>query len=268
MLSVYNFKDYRSFLREWIESQGAKGRGLKSRLAQAAGVSSTLISLVLSDDKQLSVEQALECADFVGLSENETDYFVLLVEWSRAGTNKLKMRLEKKLQVLKKKSQKTSHRMEKSVELNDSLKAVYYSSWLYSGIRNLVAIKGYQTIEDIADHLHLPHAVVNRVVQFLIENQLCNLKNEKIVHGPAFTYIPPDSPLVVKHHQNWRLQGFAQMDRFSDSNYFLTSPLSLSQKAADEVLKRLQDFVEQALKISGPSVSEKTACLNIDWFEY
>ncbi len=268
MVSVYDHKDYREYLNDWIDSQGPKGRGLKSRLAQAAGVSSTLISLVLSGAKQLSIEQALECADFVGFNENESDYFILLVEHARAGTVKLRLRLQKKLQVLKEKSQRTSHRIEKNLELDDSLKAVYYSSWLYSGIRNLVAVKGFQTVEDLAQKLHLPHAVVNRVVQFLIDNQLCLLRGDKIVHGTAYTYIPPESPLVVKHHQNWRLQGFTHMDRFSKEDYFFTSPLSLSHKAASEIRKRLLGLVEQTFKLTGPSASEKTACLNIDWFEY
>ena len=63
MISVYDFQDYRVFLNAWIDSQ-AKTRGLKGRLAEAMGISSTMLSLIFKGDKNLSLEQAAEARSF------------------------------------------------------------------------------------------------------------------------------------------------------------------------------------------------------------
>ncbi len=267
MLSIYDSQDYRAFINDWITSQ-PKSHGLKTKMAEALNVSSTLVSLILKGEKDLTLEQAIDAAEFLGLNEAETDHFFLLVEMEKAGTQKLKARFRKKLETARKQAQTLASRVKKDLTLDDQTKAVFYSSWLYAAIRNLTAVDEYQSLEAIAKRMALPKPVVARIVDFLIEHQLCKRDGQKITYGPAFTHVAADSPYVSKHHQNWRVQGMTKMDLAAENNFFFTGPMSLSAEVAAEVRSLLLTTIDQTVKKVGPSPSEKVVCLNIDWFEY
>lgn len=268
MLSIFEYSNYRRYLGAWIESLGARAHGSKGRIAESLGVSSSLISQVLKGEKTLTPDQTSDLSDFLGLNEIEADYLHLLVDLDRAGSHRYREKLQRKITQLQEQSRRIGKRVPRHKELSDEQRAIYYSSWLYTGIRNLTAVPDLDHAEAIAEHLHLESGVVNRVIRFLIENGLCREENGKIIYGPASTHVDKDSPFVNKHHQNWRFQAIQHMERRRDQDIFFTSPMSLSKEAAEEIRKQLPNFIQAVMKISGPSSSEIGACLNIDWFEY
>lgn len=268
MTSVFDFLDYRVFLKAWIDSHGNKSHGLKTRMAQACEVSSTLMSLVLKGEKSLSLEQALSLSEFLTMNELETDYFLGLVELDRAGTPKLRSRVSRKLKALSAQSKQVSSRMKKDLELSEENKAVYYSNWVYVAIRNLTAVEGFQTASAIAQRLHLPQKLVLESLDFLIRNQLCRLTEKGYTYGPALTLVPKESPFVNQHHHNWRQKSLETMSFRREEDLFVTAPVSLSAEDSVKVKALLLTAFESAMKIVKPSPSEKVFCLNLDWFEW
>lgn len=266
VISVFDFDDYREFLNSWIDAQSV--RGLRAQLAQALGVSSTLVSLILKGDKHLSMEQAAETVDYLGLQERETDYFFLLVEFGKAGSHKLRQKLKQKMNQQKAESKQLGKRLKKDLELSETKSAIYYSSWVYTGIRNLTALEEHNDVMSIAQRLNLPPATVHRALDFLLEGGLCKQEKGKITYGPAYTHVGQDSPFVTKHHQNWRFRGVQQMDLRNETDLFYTCPMSLSQGAEEEVRNLLLKAIQEVLKITTPSKSESVRCLSIDWFKY
>jgi uncharacterized protein (TIGR02147 family) len=268
MLSIFEFRNYRNYLAAWIEAQGARSYGLKGKMAASLSVSSSLVSQILSGDKGLTPDQAASAAEFIGLSEIEGDYLHLLVDHDRASLPLLRQRLERKITALQAQSQQLGKRVPRSKELTDAQKAIYYSSWLYTGIRNLTAVAGFSNVDAIATHLHLDAVLVAKVLRFLIENGLCKEENSQFTYATASTHVDHDSPFVNKHHQNWRFQAIQKMESRKAEDLFFTSPMSLSRQAASEIRILLPTVVQAVMKISGPSTSETTSCLNIDWFSY
>lgn len=268
MLSIFEYTNYRQYLAAWIDSLGSRSYGIKGRIANSLGVSSSLISQVLKGEKTLTPDQTSELSDFLGLNEIESDYLHLLVDWDRAGGHRYREKLQRKITYLQEQSRRIGKRVPRHKELNDEQRAIYYSSWIYTGIRNLTAVPGFDNIDAIAEHLHLESGTVTRVIRFLVENGLCQEEKGKMTYGPASTHVDKDSPFVNKHHQNWRFQAIQHMERRRDEDIFFTSPMSLSKHAAEEIRKLLPNFIQSIMKISGPSPSEVVACLNIDWFEY
>lgn len=266
MISIYDFNNYREYLSAWIENNGS--RGIRGQMAKAMNISSTMMSLILKGDKNLALEQASDLADFLRLNENESDYLFLLVEIGKSGSHRLTSKLTKKLKAQQTQAKKISHRIKKDLELSNETKSIFYSSWLYSGARNLAAIPKYSDTKSIAEHLNVHPGVAQRIIDFLIENNLCKVENGKITYGVARTHIDFDSPFVNKHHQNWRFRSINKMEEKNDQHLFFTSPMSLSKQAAEEIRVLLPKLIEQIMKISGPSDSEVAYCLNLDWFEY
>lgn len=262
MTSIYDFEHYREFLKQWLR------KGMKSKFAAAIGISPTMMSLILSGDKNMSMEQAAEAAEFINLNDLETDYFLLLVEMGRAGSFKLQRKLQRRIKEMKTQAKKIASRVKKDRDLSDEEKAIYYSNWTFTGVRNLSAVPKFDTADKIAERLGLPLAQVLRVVEFLVDNGLLKNENGKLAYGPAHIFVGADSPFVSRHHQNWRLQGFKHMEQLTESNLFYTCPMSLSSEAVEQVRKMLPTTIEQVNKIAGPSDSERVFCLNMDWFEF
>lgn len=266
MVSVYDFDSYRDFLNAWIDA--SKARGSKSRLAQAAGVSASMMSLIFKGEKLMSMEQAAEVAEFLNLNDLETDFFLLLVELGRAGSFKLRRKLERKKREMQAAARKITNRVKKDRELSDEQKAIYYSNWVYTGARNLAAISEYNTAAKAAARLGVSEAQLAKVIEFLVENGLVKRDGDKLEYGPRHLHLGTDSPFLIRHHQNWRLQGFKHMEQHTESNLFYTCPMSLSNAAVEEVRKLLPVVIDQVLKIVGPSESERAFCFNMDWYEY
>ena len=266
-MSVFEFLEYKAFIRAWMASQPKAGRGLFRQWAEQLRVSTTLMSQVFNGEKELSLEMASDFCDLLGFSDAEADYFLLMVEYARAGSRSLKQRLKRKLQAEQNRAQNLSQRL-KVEELPDFTKAIFYSSWMYAGIRNLTAIPQFQNVESLADHLKMPRLQVQKIVEFLLENGLCQLEQGSLQVGSKRTHLGAQSPLVAKHHQNWRLHSFQKMPLQRDEDLYFTFPMSLSVEDAAKIRRYLPTVIEEIHKIVGPSESETVRCLNLDFFEY
>jgi uncharacterized protein (TIGR02147 family) len=268
MRSVFEFLNYREYLHFWIDSQGAKAHGARGRMAKALAVSSTLISLILKGEKSLTPDQASDLTDHLVLTDLEAEYFQVLVDLDRAASVRYREKLEKRRARLEQQSRKIANRIPTFKELSDEQKAIFYSSWIFSGIRNLTATSAGSDVRALSERLGLEIQVVIRAVQFLLQHGLCREENGRLTYGPAALHVSKESPFVNKHHQNWRLQAIHNMEKQKAGDLFFTSPMSLSHAAAEEVGKLLPTMIQNVLKITGPSDSERVACLNIDWFQY
>lgn len=267
MKTNFEYLDYRELLKDYISS--FKKKGLQAAMAKAAGISSSMMSLILKSEKQLSMEQACELGEYLGFNDNEFDYFLMLVEFDRAGSSKLKNRLLDKIKTKQKKFKDVSSRVNKAKDLSVSAKSIYYSHWTYTGIRNLCAIDTINTNLDISEYLNINQNVINEVIEFLLQNQLLVLNKNKLEVGSANTFISKKSPFIITHHKNWRVKAFEMMkDHNKDENLFFTSPMSLSHDALEQLKFLLLETIEKAVATVGPSESETVACLNIDLFKY
>lgn len=255
-------------MRAWIASHDQGARGLKTELAQIMGISSSLMSQILKGDKSLSLEQAGEAAERFAFTDLETDYWFFLIEKDRAGTAKLKARFEKKLKQARDQARSLSKRSKKDIELSEETKAIYYSSWIYSGAHILSALPQVTDTPAIAKLLNLPAPVVARVVQFLLEHGLCRWEKGQLTYGPAHIFSPKESPHTLKHESNWRLQALAAAAKNREDDLFFTCPMSLSYETAEEIRAWIPQIIQEVYKKVGPSPSERVACLNIDWFNY
>lgn len=269
MTNIFEYDNYRSYLQGWIASQGKESYGIKGKIASALRISSSLLSQILKSEKSLTPDQTSDLCDFLALNDLESEYLHALVDFDRAANVKYRNKLQKKIQQLKKQSLKIGKRVPHDKELTEEQKAIYYSSWLYTGVRNLAALKNMNTALGMANHLGLEPQLVQKALHFLLENGFCKeLENGGITYGPAMIHIDKESPFVNMHHRNWRQRALHQMESRRDEDIFYTSPLSLSEAAAEEIRSMIPHFIQSIIKISGPSESEKVVCMNIDWFGY
>ncbi len=266
-VSVFQYHDYKKFFNEWVENQPRQGFGEYRRCAQALGISTTMISQVFKGDKHLNLELASELCDYLNMEEEETDYFFLLVDYGRAGSHKLSTRLLRQIKQRQEKMKKLENRV-KVNELNDDAKMIFVSSWVYQGVRMLADTGKFNNVEALATRLNLPRNHVQKILDFLIEQNLLIEEKNKLKLGPARTHLPTSSPLAARQLQNWRIQATSKLHQIRDEDFYYSAPMALSDEVASWIRQELPTFVEKINAKVIPSKSEVVRCLNIDWFEY
>src|SRR4051812_8266804 len=123
-MRVYQYQDYRAFMTDRIKSLPKAGRGELLRIARFAGIHTTNLSQALRGTKQLSLDQACLVADYFGLSDHETRYFLLLAQQDRAATPRLKQVIQVQLDELKKDANELVNVLRKDKDLSEYEKAV------------------------------------------------------------------------------------------------------------------------------------------------
>ena len=266
-ISIYQFRNYKDYVNHWVESQPKQGFGEYRRIASALQVSTTMISQVFKGEKHLSLELCSDLCDYLRLDEDEIEYFLLLVDFARAGSYKLQKRFERQVHTRQERAKKLENRV-KVKELGSEEKSIFYSSWIYQGVRMLTDVSIYNDVDSIAQRLNLPKNQIQKVLNFLIQNRLVLEEESKLRLGDARTHLGSSSPLVSRHHQNWRLQALTKMVQADEDQFFYTGPMTLSAEVATWIRQELPAIVERINSRVIPSASETVRCLNIDWFEY
>lgn len=264
---IFNFNDYRSYLKTYVNSLPKRGFGEAKKIATYLSVSSTFVSHVLSGSKTLSTEQATLLADYLGHTDLESEYFYYLVQVDRAGNQSLKKFCQKKLSEIKSKSKQLNKRVEFKKDLSDEQKSIFYSSPLYSAIHLFTSIKSIGvTIEEIQARFDIDRAKVHEVLKFLKETGLCEQTNSHYKIGTQSTHIGAGSPHLLKHHTNWRLRAIHAAENLNPEELMYTVNVSLSKKDFESLREEMVQFIEKFLRTVYPSPAEDIACFNIDFF--
>ncbi len=187
---------------------------------------------------------------------------------TRADKAGLRRRYERQLERIRGQAATLKSLIPPSTELSVEAKSTFYSQWYYSAIRILTSTERYRTHDELAERLGLPRAKAKAALEFLVTNGLCVEQNGHLNVGPQSTHIGNDSPLVTRHHLNWREKSLACVERMRDDELFFTSPVSIATKDIPRVRKILVDAIEAAFKMIDPSPCEEVACLNVDWFRF
>jgi uncharacterized protein (TIGR02147 family) len=266
MMNLFEFDDYRTYLKAYLAQENNSPK-IRKALLEATGMSTSFLTQVLTEIKQMSLEHAYEVSLHVGFTEKETDYFLLLVEASRAGSVKLRDRYASKLHRLRQEAKTVSAKVSTHIVLTEEQKATYYSSWMYTGVRNLIPTANGKTIKDLAQKLDLPELKVEAAVQFLMDIDFVKKGEQGLEYRIGYSHIDSRHPLVFRHHQNWRQRAIHKMDHYKDEHLHYTSPMALTKEAVVRVRAELLEQIKRINQSLQPD-SEVAYCLNIDFFEY
>ncbi len=263
---IFGFSDYRAYLRKHIEFLKQSGTSNLTRIATSVGVHTSYLAHVIAGTKSLNFDQATELSDVLKHTPMEQEYFFTLVHLDRAGTQKTKKYwLSKKEEILAERS-KVKSRVGEHTELSDHDRATFYSSWIYGAVFSATFIDNGQTLDQTAKLFQLPRIKAEEILDFLVRTGICERRGSKHIPGTTFVYIGNDSPLVVKHHTNWRMKAIQKMDSREEKELFFTSPMSMSLEDFTKIRELLAKTIEKSLEICKASEAKEVVCLNIDFF--
>lgn len=264
-MNIFDFKDYRKYLKKRISTMPKRGRGELSRIASVLGIHNTMMSHVLKETADLSLEQSLKLADHWGLNALERDYLVELVNWSRANDSKAREYCAQRVDSIRVQARDLRTRLQAKNELSDEDRAFYYSSPIYSQVRLLSSIRRFQTFEALEHETQLKPRKLRAVVDFLVSRYLCTEEGGRICYAETSTYLEAGSALVGRHHQNWRDKVREKVENLRDEDLMFTYPTTMSEQDFMIVREKMAHFIREFKELSAPSPSEQLYCFNLDW---
>lgn len=266
-MSVFDFADYKTFIRAFVAAQPHKGRGQYSAMALHLRVHSSLLSHIFRGPKQLTPEQACGLADYLKLADLQADYLIALVEHARAGSISLERTIARRLTHLREQHQQLEYRVPGATVLDQRQQSIFYSHWYYSAIRLAASLEDSNGAPDIARRLNLTLQLVEDVLVFLTSVGLLAKQGERYCLATHRTHIGSRSSLAVAHHRNWRNKAIGLYDQMTPEDFVYSAAIVVSKKDLKTLREMLIQFVEKATNLVEPSASETLAVLNLDLLE-
>lgn len=267
-MSIFSFNDYKDFFNWWLKNQPNKGRGILSNLAKKLEVNTTLMSLIFKGNSHLTHEQAIVTAQFLDLTDLQTDYFIQLVNLDRTARKQAREYIEQKLAALRLQAQNLQTRLGATSELETKDYAQFFSHWIYTALFLHVAIHDKIERTQLLSAFDCEKSLLHEALNFLTEKSVLVETNHKFSLGLTQIYIGNQSQFLRNHLANWRQKSLEVVrDQNIKDNVFYSCPIVLSKKDVGVISEKLRVLIEEFNKTAGPSASEEMMCLNIDWFK-
>ncbi len=264
-MNVFEFKEYRVFLKEMVQLNSER-RGYLAKLAEAAGCQRSYLTLVLKGETNFTPEHAFGITQFWGLSEIESDYFMDLVSIERTSSGPLKTRLLKRMDQQRREQSNFNKRYDQTSLSDIEKEALYYSQWNTGAVHVSLSIPRLQTAETIAQRLQLPLQEVQVSLQILRNLGLIHLSGGKWTLKNKSIHLPRYSLFNSLNHQNWRAKAVIDSQKASSQGVHYTAIQSVSRSDFEKIHGLLLKFIDQQRKIVTGSPEEDLAVFCCDWF--
>jgi uncharacterized protein (TIGR02147 family) len=263
--SLYEFKDYKAYLSQRLSTSGEL-RGLRSRLAERLGCNAAFVSQVLKGTAHFSLEHAVLINDFLSHDEDETHFFMLLVQWGRAGSQRLEKYYRTQIEEILARRKLISERIGEAKSLSELDQTLYYSAWYYSAVHVLTAIPRFHDQDSIARALGISRQVTSEALEVLLRAGLVTQSNGKWKCTSARIHLNKNSPMISKHHANWRLKALQELDQRRPENLHFSGTWSFAEKDVDRIRSVLLESIERAEPILRDSKEETAFGIGLDFF--
>ena len=267
---IFDFQSYRAYLAQLIAGKPGGGRGFKAQMAVTMKCQRSFVTKALAKDSSvdLSMEQAIKLNPLLGHSEEEAEYFLLLVQYARAGNEELRGWILKKMKEFLNRRLKMNEELQSRSILSPEDHMRYYSSWYYSAIRVAIGVPALQTKEALAKRLNLPMDSVASALDFLVSRGLIEQRGSHYVQKLQHQmHLASDHHLIAKHHTNWRLRALTELDHEAARNLHYSFTVTLSQHDALRIRSFLVETIKEIQTRAAPSKEETLYALCLDYFE-
>lgn len=223
--------------------------------------------LAAGSDQDRTSEQGDAANGFLGHAENESEYFLLLIQLARAGTESFREFTRKRMRKLKTQRLRVAERLGIPQKLALEQQTRYYGSWKYAAIHMATTIPGEATADAIARRLGLPVAEGHRALRFLVACGLVARRGDSTYAATTQRiHLGEDSELIASYHQSWRMQAMRAIERADRRDLHYSSAVTLAPRDAQRIRALLVDALEKSKTTVQTSPAEALYALSLDWY--
>jgi hypothetical protein len=236
-------------------------------MAREMSIQSTFLSRVLNGQGNFSLEQGLQLSHFLAHSPLESEYFLFLLQFEKAGSHELKSYFKTKLEGIRNERFRLSHHLERKQSLDEHEQAIYFSSWKYAFVHALCSLPQIRTEKDLVAPSGLPPDEVGTILKFLFSKGLVGIQNEQLQVNTLNLHLSDTSPFIDQHHRNWRYMVIKSLDNKKQNNLHYSSLITISAQDATRVREKLVQFIRELSTIVENTKVEKGFVFCLDFFD-
>ncbi len=247
---IFEYLDYRQFLRDFYEYQKANEYGFSFRaFSRRAGLrSSNYLNLVMKGERNLTPEMAGRFAQGCGLKKEEADYFCELVAFNQARTAAERNRCHERLSRFK---------QYRSIHQLDAAQSAYHSTWYVPAIRELAARPDFRDDPKWIARVLQPGITPSQARKAL--GTLCDLgllvrgRKGKIRQAQSLvtTGAGPQGLHVVNYHREMLARAADALDSIPrDERELSALTLCVSHEVMMQLKERINEFRRELLQMS------------------
>ncbi|MES2769924.1 MAG: TIGR02147 family protein [Bdellovibrionota bacterium] len=263
---VFKYTDYRLYIIEKLNELGAKS-GSKSALAAAIECQPGFISHVISGKAHLSLEQAQRANAFFRHSEEASNYFILIVSYSRAGTNELRNYFLKQIEKILQKEVSVEKSVSAKVNSATEFSSEYYSNIYYQIVHMMLTIKP-MSIQSLADALKQDTELISSICKKLQDFGLVeSVRDQFYVKNDIVIHLPKDSPFITTHHTNFKILAIESIRKREKSDLHYSSLVTLSREDVRIIKNLILEMNKQSVDKISKSKPECMYGYSFDFFK-
>lgn len=267
MKSIFDFLDYRLFLKAYYEhrKEEEKGYTFRAMAEQMGFASSNYLMLVMQGKRNLGKDSLKKIAEGLALGKKESDYFSYLVFFDQAKTNVEKNYFFSLIASFRSKS--------KFVKLHAD-KFNYYDNWYNPVVREIVKNRRIHV-----DHKHIAQSVSPAILPKEVKKSLRLLRELGLIKANKQGRFEQTADLINtdREVQSLAVRNFHKkmsdlakdaIDNIDPLTREISSlTLRISERKFSEIKKRLQEFREELLQlVQNDQIDDRVYQLNFQFF--
>jgi uncharacterized protein (TIGR02147 family) len=264
---VYSFKSYRDFLKSSFPASGSE-RGQRANLGKHIGCQPSFISLVLSAKAHLSEDMAFGTCDFLNLSPEEVEFFLVIFHFEKAGSQKLRFHYQEQMRRILQKRAEVKSRIMSDQQVDFVKQMRFFSEWLYIAIFTVVQIPEYRNETKIAEKLHLSEDIIRKATLWMVEQGFLKREKNQLIATTQRIHLGNESLFIDQHHRNWRNEALRSLNRKTESDLHYSGALSISQPDYFRVREMMLQTISNIESVLKPSQDEELVGIAFDLFRY
>ncbi|MGK5081863.1 DUF4423 domain-containing protein [Bdellovibrionota bacterium FG-1] len=193
-------------------------------------------------------------------------FFLQLIQLARAGTPTLRQLTEDQIDQSIESHLNLKNRPDFKRTLSIQDQGVYYSAWYYPAIHVVLSMKQLQTKKALAQYFGLSIKTVSDVLLFLTSVGLALEKQGQYEVGSVSIHLGKDSPMISKHHTNWRVRAITSLEAQKPEDLHYSSAVTISKGDETKVKSILVRAIEEVRAVVKASPEEGAHCYTVDFF--
>lgn len=244
--SVFEFTDYREYLRDYFESAKALNskyslRGFSDKLGFS---SKDFISRIMKGEKSLSPTSIAKVVSGLQFDESEAAYFEAMVLFCQATSDEERENYRKRMDEIT-----ATYRFTQQMQLTRAYQYEVYSHWYYSAIRSMIGMFGFDgDYEKLGKRLSPPISAdqVRNSIDLLERVGLIkkDLHGNWILNNPAIsTGDKVIQQAFINYHKEFIGLAAESIENYPSSERNISSvTLGISEASYQKIVKCINEF--------------------------
>jgi|GEM_PF-1571901 len=271
-MNIYEAKDYRVFLKYSLTNGKERApRGRLTELAKVLNCHVTFLGQVTRGTSNFSLEQGFKLCEHLSFSDEETRFFLDLINYEKSGDHKLKQFYLTKLKQARQSYSKlemniSSRRLKKEIEEE------YFSNWKMQLIHSFIQIPELNTVTKISNASGFKKNEVLQQLKKLEQFQLAKYGKNNWKSTNNFLHIDKNSPAAKIFHSLWRTLSTSKIisrkkENSTPSEINFTSLLISSEETVKKIHDLLVQDIDSIAKKVDSSTPSTVYLLGVDFFQ-